>query len=263
MKTILAAMLVLFGTSAFQFEDGFEAHALEPSDIKAISIDAAAPVPVQNVKVDAAGLLTAVKVGPPVPPPVTSCPTVPAGYTELLTTWATAFYGKPYSQRPTFLAPVGAYTFRTSQTSTRGPAMGSRYLVIPFVAGVDEGVTLRLYGAQPITDAGRDSTFRNGYNPARPASSVFLSVSPCKGDIRPQNRLSPDPWLAKCRTPAGLTEGTFGWSSRKPAPAAACPLEPGQTYYLHVMFSDPAKAPGVATCKSAADNGRCEINIGG
>lgn len=250
----MACCLVLFGSAASPFSDGFEANALEPSDIKAISIDAATPIPVQNVKVDAAGLLTAVRVGPPVPP-IPVCPEPTHGLAGSIMDWPTMFYGSAPLTSPTWLAPVGAYTLRNNSVATRGPSMVNRYLATTFVAEANQNVTLRLYGAQPIPEAGRSSQFRNGYNPARPASSYLIVVSPCKGDLRPQDRTSPDPWLSKCRV--RMSEGAFGWSTVKPAPAASCPLEAGQTYYLSFLFSD----GGVSTCKNPADNGRCEVNV--
>lgn len=270
LKPLAACALVFFGSAvALPFEDSFEAKASTCwQDVKSVDAlnDTQAAVLVKpnslvcldrgvakfDCDLDSLGVC---KREGPTPPPVPVCPDPTPGLLGSQVSYETMFYGSSYPTSPTYLSPVGAYTLRSSSVATRGPSMVNRYLTTTFVAGANQNVTLRLYGAQPIPEAGRGTQFRNGYNPARPASSYLLVVSPCKGDLRPQDRASSDPWLSKCRV--RMSEGAFGWSTVKPAPAAACPLEAGQTYYLTFLFSE----DGVSTCKNAADNGRCEVNV--
>lgn len=183
----------------------------------------------------------------------------PAGYTGHMVAWSSMFYGASFPNTSTFLAPVGAYTLRSLNTSTRGPDMRARYLSTEFVAGADSIYRLKWYAAQPISDAGRGGPFPSGYNPARVADSVLVTISPCAGDLRPFNSLSSDPWLKRCR--ARLSNGTISFGTN--GAIAACPLQPGQKYYLNIALvnTDNGSVPTTTTCKPS-DNHRCEVNFG-
>lgn len=238
-RIILAAALVLFGTAALPFEDGFEARALEPRDIKAISIDAAPAIPVQDVKVDAAGLLTAVKVGPPIPPipPVPVCKPLPSGFVVVEKPWST-LVGATYPNSPSWLQPIGSWTERTSSSRGGKPAAGKVYTA-SFVA--DTGMhKIKWLGAQAVPAA--------GYGMPQAANEVYVAISPCRGDVQ-----------AACSNRARESSLFYGIRANVPA----CAVTPGQKYWISVGYFPRNLDPTTNTCLPANQSGGvlCDANF--
>lgn len=235
-RILLAAALVLFGNAAWPFADGFEAHALEPSSIKAISIDAAPAIPVQNVKVDAAGLLTAVKVGPPIPP-VPSCKPTPAGFTVIEKPWST-LVGATYPNSPSWLQPIGSWTERTSSQRGGKPAAGKLYTA-KFTADT---------GLHKVDWLGAQAVYAAGYLSPQSASEVYVAVSPCRGDAQ-----------SACSTRARSSALFYGTRAN----VAACVVTPGQTYYLTVGFFPASLDPKANTCapRNPSSGVLCDANF--
>lgn len=248
-RILIAAALVLFGTAAWPFADGFEASALEPSDIKAISIDAAPAVSVQNVKVDTAGLLTAVKVGPPVPP-IPVCRAIPAGWTPLTKnnrklTWPAVFYEAEWPGPWQPLAPVGSWTDGGQRTPYKaGPDILRRYLSIPFVLKDGAVHEIAVNGSQPI------QPIRN-YPGGQDANSTQIAISKCPGDV-----LAYKNWRSECAATGALPRLTYG--AAVPGP---CGFKQGDQLYLTIHFTD--ADTNVTTCNPRNNSGgkKCDANF--
>lgn len=74
---------------------------------------------------------------------------------------------------------------------------------------------------------------------ARGAQFRYVAVSTCPTDFRPGNAASPDPTMQPaCRGYAG--EGDFMALNFGPPIEGVCNLDPTRTYYLNVIFDDPA-----------------------
>ena len=239
-RIALACCLVLFGSAASPFSDGFEANALEPSDIKAISIDAATPIPVQNVKVDAAGLLTAVKVGPPVPPqPV--CKPLPAGVRVHRLPWERIFVGQRWPNPTSWSQPIGSFTLRSGNGQWRqGKPITGQVITSPFVLdNADHQLDWR--NAQPVD-------YGAGYNPAQGANSITVAISPCPGDL-----------YAACKNTAKTSRVNYG-----PTVAGACRFAPGTALWATWHFLPPNLDPKANTCmpQNASGGVKCDANFG-
>lgn len=231
---------LLFSSSVFPFfKDSFEAHALEPKDIKSISIDAAPAVPVKNVKVDSAGLLTAQKVTAPVPPipPTPACKPLPSGFVVIEKPWST-LVGGTYPFSPAWLQPIGSWTERNSASSGGKPAAGKLY-VSRFTA--DAGLhKIKWLGAQSVRDA--------RYGMPQAADQVYVAISPCRGDVQ-----------AACSNRAAESSLFYGVRANVPA----CVVTPGQTYWLSVGFFPRNLDPVTNTCLPANQSGGvlCDANF--
>lgn len=238
-RILISVALVLFGTSAFPFEDGFEAHALEPDDINAISIDKALPVPVENVAVDRNGLLTATKVGPPIPPePV--CKPVPAGVTIHKLPWSRLFGGKDWPNTTSWLQPIGSFTLRSgSGMYKQGKPIAGQVQTSEFVMD-NRTHKLDWVGAQPVDFA--------GYNPAQGANAVTVAVSECPGDL-----------YAACKVTARESRLNYG-----PTAAGACKFQPGQRLWATWHYMPANLDPKANTCQPQNPSGgvRCDSNFG-
>lgn len=257
-KTLGLALLLApaVGNSQAIFNDSFDASKLKAIDF---TDDALPATNVKNPQFNAVtGLLTVTRdTGTnPTQPPVDNCLTaLPHSYIKSVSSWSNAF-GAAYPGTQGALSPTGSWTLRASApASQRGPSMAGRYLTIPFVPNANENVSIRMYAAQAIREV--------GYNPARIANPVNLSVSPCPGDLRmpiPFNPPTPD--YNKCRV--SIKEGRFSWSTVKPAPLSGCSLDAGKQYYLNIWFIDTTNGypTGVTTCTKPEYNNRCEVNVG-
>ena len=235
-RILLCVALVLFGTSAFPFEDGFEAHALEPADIKAISIDKALPVAVKDVAVDGNGLLTATTDKPPIPPPDPTS-ALPPGYRYMkgkIWKWEDVFYGARMWCGPSFLSPVGSRTAALPKPYVSGDPIAPNVITVKFIAPpffVDIGTNQ----SQSIPSA--------NYS-AMPANYWMLSVTRRPGDI-------------------ALAAGSCGSVGSNPnvriGPNAAggCKFTPGETLYLNTT------SPDIADRLNPAKNGCQKDNPSG
>lgn len=203
------------------FADGFEARALEPADIKSISIDKALPVQVDGVAVDRNGLLTASTSKPPVPPqPV--CKPIPTGYKVFERTWE-QMVGAKYPSGPSWQQPIGSFTSRSTFDKGGLPAAG-RINTASFVA--DGGLhKIGWLGAQAVNAA--------GYGQPQSAAAMFVSISPCRGDV-----------YSACSGRARSGSLFYGVRADNPA----CVVTPGQTYWLTVGGIPPSLDPKANTC---------------
>lgn len=149
----------------------------------------------------------------------------PAGWTLTDMTFAEAFTpqdGDPVPAYPNslgFPVPVGA---------DRGGIT-----VISFTANATQTVNMIWDRAQ--ANPGQ------GYGTARPASGMFFSVSPCRGDVRAPDAEAGGFLAAGCRKFSN--EGVLIWStspSLSASTSAACKVTAGRVYFLHVMAADPS-----------------------
>lgn len=175
--------------------------------------------------------------GAPVPPDPCSGPLVkPAGFSAVPRTWAQCFTPRDGSPVPTYPNGLG----------------------FPVPIGANKGeYTLCAFDALPntVTNMVFDSAQANpgqGYGTARPAYSMFLSISACPGDFR---MLHPGCWRL-------TNEGTLITSTRGVASTSACPLEAGKRYYLLAAPVNPADGlvPGENTCREVDSSAHgCDV----
>jgi hypothetical protein len=181
----------------------------------------------------------------------------PAGFTGHRKTWSQLFYGAEFPEGRSFLSPIGSYTLRDLAPATRGPTMNARYITTSFVAGNNANYAIDWLGAQAIVFQGEIN-----YNPPRGADSVFVSISPCAGDLRPRVNVNPPThWVSGvCRgmvRNGGLSFGTTGGSGQ-------CALQAGQEYFITIAFVNPTD--GLTTTEHTCQDGnagRCEGNFDG
>lgn len=276
-RILFAVCIVLLGTSAFSFSDGFEARAstcwtgvktvdatndtqtailVKPGAL--VCLDGAAAK--FECVLDPLGLCK--REGPPVPPQpgIPACNVQgiadgrtyvqPAGFTGHMVTWAQLLSGATFPNGKPYLSPTGSYTLRSLSPSTQGPTLMGRWFATEIVPQSGKNYMLSWVQAQRQVSV-------PGYNPARGAHNVFISISRCAGDLRPGSRSSTDPSLRWCRafSPSSqLSYGTTGASGQ-------CPLQAGVKYYITFAFVDPSDGLDAMehTCIPAA--GRCEVNL--
>ena len=250
-RILVAAALVLFGTSALPFEDGFEAQAstcwsgVEKVDALndtqgAVLVSHGSMVCLDGATAkfdcqpDALGICK--RETPPVPPdpPQPTCK-VPPGFTVQEYTWEHMVgYGNSYPNGPSFLAPVGAFTTRTSFARQGLPVAGKIYTA-KFVADA-KAHNFKWLAAQAVPAA--------GYYTPNVAASATLTVSDCRGDV-----------YTACK--ASGFESSLFYSPNALIPA--CRVTPGKTYYVSVHFAPPSLSATANTCKDGND--KCDINL--
>lgn len=181
------------------------------------------------------------------PPPPAGCdlpadPLIqPTGWKRTNKTWVAAFSsydGIPAAVYPTsvgFPVPLGAEK--------------GGYTVIPFTPTANMSVALFWETVQ--------ANSIEGYSKPRPAHDMFISISPCAGDVRaPAPENAPDPWLQPgCRKFAGTATMFYTTLSGYANNNAVCRLEAGRTYYINVMAADPSDGLtlGEHTCQNLAN----------
>lgn len=114
------------------------------------------------------------------------------------------------------------------------------YTVIPFTPSENLSVGMFWDVAQPST----------GYLKPRPANAMFISISPCPGDLRPSNNNSTDPFeRSACRLLANT--GSLYYTTT--ASTAVCKLQAGVQYYINVSPIDTSDGlqAGEDTCGNA------------
>jgi hypothetical protein len=174
----------------------------------------------------------------------------PAGYTEILKTWPVAFKSPNpnvtttpvYPTSPGSPVPVGA---------TKGT-----YTAIQFTSLANMTVDMTWDTAQA----------QLGYPSPRPADSMFISISPCAGDLRAPNSASGDPWLKPgCRQVSGAGSMFYTTRSQYNSNDVLCKIEPGQVYYINISPVDPGDGltPGEHTCSTSAPNSAsgCDVQM--
>lgn len=171
----------------------------------------------------------------------------PTGFTGNLVPWSTAFFGATFPAGPSFLAPIGSFTLRATAPSTRGLAMATRYLTVPFTPAANTNYKLNWLEAQPITAA--------GYNPGRVAESVFVSISKCAGDLRGHST-SGGMDLNLCRAQSYSAQLFFGTK-----PTSQCKVEAGQQYFMTFAFTDTTGTGALPTTTTCNSGSYCEANF--
>lgn len=240
LKPLAACSLVFFGSAvALPFEDGFEANALEPKDIKSISIDNAIPVMVKDVAVNANGLLTAKKDTGPTPP-VPVCKMPPAGTVVNRMTWDKVFTGKEWPLGTSQVQPIGSFTLRSgSGQFKQGKPIAGQIITAPFTLD-DKPHKLGWVGAQPVETI--------GYNPGQGALSVTVSISACPGDL-----------YAACT--ASVRSGGLFYG--KGVSGACGAFQPGQALWATWHYLPSNLDPKVNTCQpqNASGGVKCDSNF--
>ncbi|ODU42647.1 MAG: hypothetical protein ABS96_26855 [Lysobacteraceae bacterium SCN 69-123] len=179
----------------------------------------------------------------------------PQGFTRYVLTWNDLFRVGPFPNAPGYLNPVGSYTIGRSFPGASAAAM---YITVPIVPEPGKTYVFNHATAQAVAAAGYFG------DPSR-AGGNFMSISPCAGDVRPIAPGSPDQLLRVCRS-ALLYEDVFRFTTLASAPASACKVTPGQTYWLTFMMNNPAtllNGGELNLTQTACDGGRqyCETMI--
>jgi hypothetical protein len=103
------------------------------------------------------------------------------------------------------------------------------------------------------------------YDTVRPATAMFIGISPCPGDLRATVDSDVSGWLKEgCRKFASSATLIFSTSASYPDSAPdICKLEAGKTYYLNIAPVDPAGglAPGEHSCDDIP-NAALECHVG-
>lgn len=175
----------------------------------------------------------------------------PAGFTGHLLQWPSIFYGQQFPNMPSHLVPTGSFSLRNIlDGSNRGPNMNGRYITVPFTPESNKTYKIAWLGAQAVETPG------GAYNPSRSANSVFVSVSPCAGDLRGVS-LSGGPELTSCRVQVRAGNLFFGTTSGN-----QCQLVAGQQYFLNIAFVETSGTEPLSTTQTTCASGnRCEGNF--
>lgn len=198
--------------------------------------------------------VTATGTPPPSPEANACVPPVdplyqPAGWTRVQKTWIQAFSapdGDPlspgYPRAVAFPTPIGA------QKGT--------YVTIAFQPNANESVLLYF---DQIQSGGLEPW------PVRPAEAMFFAISPCPGDLRATvYGSSADPFLQHgCRIFENSASLIFSTKIAQ-SDYSACKVEPGKTYYLHVMAANPADGlvPSEHSCLEVPTTANgCDVGI--
>jgi hypothetical protein len=173
-------------------------------------------------------------------PPVFSCdhPDVrPSWMTGTVKTWAKLFMPRDGSPVPTYPNGLG---FPIPLGASK-----SAWEAGWFVALEDQTTTLFWEPAQAKPN--------EGYYMARPAKGMFVSISPCEGDLRPSSFVATDFLAPGCRRYANT--GSITTTTKQPASTFGyCALVAGQKYYLNVSPVNPndGLTPGEHSCQNTA-----------
>jgi hypothetical protein len=173
----------------------------------------------------------------------------PAGFGAANKSWVQAFT----SPNPNVAAP--SYPNGPGTPVPVGAQKGS-YTAIQFTSRPDLTVDMTWDTAQP----------QIGYSSPRPADQMFVSISPCPGDLRPSNPASGDPWLQNgCRITAGAGSTFYTTRPGYVSNDFVCKLEPNQVYYINLSPVNPndGLSPGEHTCTDSAPNsaGGCDVQM--
>ena len=174
----------------------------------------------------------------------------PTNFIKVEKAWHQVFSAPDGS--PQALYPSGV-SFPTPVGSQKG-----QYVVVPFIPNVNQSVNLYWDQVQ--------SRPQDGYSLPRPALNMFFAISPCKGDLRAWSNSSADMFLREgCRKMAN--GASLVWSSGpliSQTTDAACKLDAGSTYYLHIAPVDPSDGlqTGEHTCDSVPNSANgCDVGV--
>jgi len=171
----------------------------------------------------------------------------PAGWDTQSSTWSDAWSAADGSQPSTYPnsggipVPIGANK--------------NKIKVINFVPLANQTVDISWDRVQANPE-------QNYY--ARPANLMFISISPCPGDVRAPLSSSPDPFLRNgCRQIAGGGSMFFTTQPGNYDPDIVCTLQAGTMYFMNIAPIDPSDGLtlGEHTCddSSAYTDQGCEV----
>ncbi len=173
----------------------------------------------------------------------------PAGWARVNKTWQQAWTPPNNSTTPVYPASPG-YPIPV------GADKNSYTVIGPFTPNVGQVVKVDWNVVQ--------ASVAIGYSQARPADSMYFTISPCPGDLRRPDTASSDPFLQTgCRR--GGQEGsiTFHTLDNTPSNFQYCHLTAGQQYYMTVIAATPEDGltAGEHTCAPVASAAtHCDVN---
>jgi hypothetical protein len=191
------------------------------------------------------------------PPPPSGCDITssdpafqPAGFAAVTKEWSVAFKSPNPNITTTPVYPTSPGTPVPIGSSKNA------YTAIRFVALANMTVDMTWDTAQAST----------GYSMPRPADSMFISISPCAGDLRAPDAASGDPWLQPgCRKVAGAASMYYTTRTNYVSNDFLCRIEAGQTYFINVSPVDTTDglSPGEHTCSTTAPNSAngCDVQM--
>jgi hypothetical protein len=193
---------------------------------------------------------------PPPPPPacLSAGPLAPASVTGYTVTWNDLFASGPF---PSFsvAAPIGSFSL---DRTLEGPMSDQFYITFPIQLEANKRYGLRHSQSTHIEQGppGQPTPWYPGGRSRR--GTTFVSISPCKGDLRPQSITSSDPFVRLCRGmhyDSTLFFGTRGQFHE-------CNLVPGETYWVTYAMVDPGQ-PTTPFRRSCAlpHFERCEVVV--
>jgi hypothetical protein len=149
----------------------------------------------------------------------------PAGFAPKLITWRILFTPRDGNPKPTYPDSLGFPVPIGAEKGTFTAAM--------FTAEADQTVSMFWDPAQAKPS--------EGYMKARPAVGMFISISPCPGDLRPADN-SGGFLMAGCRKYANA--GSLIWSTRiTQSTISACAVQDGEKYFITVAPYNAAAGP--------------------
>lgn len=235
-RVMVAVVLILFGSAAWPFSDGFEAHAA-PKCTPAITLDlkdGLKPVLLKGEVCIEAGKATAPcqadalgvckREASPLPPiPPGPCDARPAGWTYLTgsdnraLTWDKTFTF-PFDRTPSYLTPVGSVSGRSRPYDSGKPITG-KIIAWP-VTILAKNTTLSIAGSQPVPQW--------QYGGGQGAKNIVVTVTQCKGDI-----------AVKATTCGGMFGSEFRLTFGPTAAGKACKFAAGTPVWINAAFPDP------------------------
>lgn len=183
----------------------------------------------------------------------------PPAFTRYVRSWQQVFAGRSPFTGPSHPMPVGSYTVTLNPNNS--PPSAGMYLSIP--------VTLPANGTLTILSQDVTGTYPAEINyPIVRQGSMFVSLSPCAGDLRPREAGNPDTFLRACR--GLLREGALSFSTLPPGSSLGCRIPAGE-YWLNFSSVDPAvlmqapeaTRPTLNACATSPPDpqARCEVAI--
>lgn len=169
----------------------------------------------------------------------------PAGFTRIDQTWEQAFKA-PNAATTSFTYP-NALSFLVPILIEKG-----QYKAISFIPAANETVQLQWFQAQV--------NGLIGYDFARHATGIMVSISPCAGDFRNVGDGTDPAASFRCRWFADQLNQQF--YTTDPSVGSACQVTPGVVHYINVIAADPAGGitQGEDSCGQPSFTG-CDITV--
>ncbi len=167
----------------------------------------------------------------------------PAGYTERVVSWSSAFNNTQFFTPTTYLHPIGSRTINDQSVS-------NNYIVIPFTPVAGQNYKLDWAEAQAVALV--------GYFAARPAHAVYVTIRKCRGDFRKENNQSSDDSLKRGCRRAGQKNNINFNTTLAASSTSTCAIEAGKQYYVNILFADPTSESPSISCETGT---KCEANF--